>query len=151
MSRRHVQALVASLVLLTVISAALSYRSYVGKTRVKPPAAMAITDEAVQGPPGIGPREPPLAGLVLTLTARRPCWIRTLIDGGQQLERLLKTNETVILRANEEAFLRAGDASALSLLINNRPAKPLGATGQVVTAHITRSNYVNLLDESSRP
>jgi hypothetical protein len=86
-------------------------------------------------------------GLVLTLTAKRQCWIRTRIDGGQPLERLLKADETIMLRANDEAFLRVGDASALSMLINNRLAKPLGASGEVRSTRITRASYQTLLIE----
>ena len=85
-------------------------------------------------------------GLVLTLTARRACWIGSTLDGGQRLERMLVPNETIMLRATNEAVLRIGDATALSILINNQPAKPLGAAGQVVTHRITRSNYKNLLE-----
>ena len=85
-------------------------------------------------------------GLVLTLTARRACWIGSTLDGGQRLERTLVANETIMLRATNEAVLRIGDATALSVLINNQPAKPLGTTGQVVTQRITRSNYKSLLE-----
>jgi DivIVA domain-containing protein len=85
-------------------------------------------------------------GLVLTLTARRACWIGSTLDGGQRLERMLVPNETIMLRATNEAVLRIGDATALSILINNQPAKPLGAAGQVVTHRITRGNYKNLLE-----
>ena len=85
-------------------------------------------------------------GLVLTVTARRACWIGSTLDGGQRLERLLASNETIMLRANNEAVLRIGDATALSVLINNQPTRPLGTTGQVVTHRITRANYKNLLE-----
>ena len=83
--------------------------------------------------------------LVLTLTALRSCWIGTVIDGGQRLERLLKPDETVMLHAHDEVVLRVGDAAALSVLINNQPASPLGAAGQVVTKRISRSNHLSLL------
>ncbi len=85
-------------------------------------------------------------GLVLTVTARRACWIGSTLDGGQRLERLLASNETIMLRATNEAVLRIGDATALSVLINNQPTRPLGTTGQVVTHRITRANYKNLLE-----
>ncbi len=85
-------------------------------------------------------------GLVLTLTARRACWIGSTLDGGQRLERLLASNETIMLRATNEAVLRIGDATALSVLINNQPTRPLGTTGQVVTHRITRANYKGLLE-----
>jgi hypothetical protein len=114
--------------------------------------------------PAIPPAEAPLAavpplpeaapipaperenGLVLTVTARRACWIGTTLDGGQRLERMLVPNETIMLRATTEAVLRIGDATAISVLINNQPTKPLGTTGQVVTHRITRANYRNLLE-----
>jgi cytoskeletal protein RodZ len=85
-------------------------------------------------------------GLVLTVTARRACWIGSTLDGGQRLERMLMANETIMLRATNEAVLRVDDGTALSILINNQPAKPLGAAGQVVTQRITRANYKSLLE-----
>lgn len=87
----------------------------------------------------------PVDGLVLTLTARRSCWIGTSIDGSPRLERLLQPNETIMLRARNEVVLRVGDAAALSVLINNQLTKPLGAPGQVVTRRITRTNFLSFL------
>ena len=84
-------------------------------------------------------------GLVLTVTARRACWIGSTLDGGQRLEKMLAANETIMLRATSEAVLRIGDAWAISVLINNQPTRPLGATGQVVTHRITKANYRNLV------
>ena len=84
-------------------------------------------------------------GLVLALTGLRASWINTTLDGGQRMERLLAPNETILLRATTEAILRVGDATAVSVLINNQPARPLGSTGQVVTARITKDNYRKLL------
>ena len=91
---------------------------------------------------------PETDGLLLTLTARRLCWITTLVDGEGRLERLMPPDETIVLHAQEEAFLRVGDAAALSMLINNQPAKPLGTDGQVVNLRITRTNYPSYLIEA---
>jgi DivIVA domain-containing protein len=110
--------------------------------RAEPPVAAAPAPvEALPPPPP--QRED---GLVLTVTARRACWIGSTLDGGQRLERMLAANETIMLRATTEAVLRIGDASAISMLINNQPTKALGAAGQVVTHRITRTNYRNLLE-----
>jgi len=84
-------------------------------------------------------------GLVLTLTALRTCWVGTTVDGGQRLERILKPDETVMVHAHEEVVLRVGDAAAISVLINNQPMKPLGASGQVASRRISRANYLTLL------
>jgi hypothetical protein len=91
------------------------------------------------------------AGLVLTLTARRECWIATHLDGSQDMQRMLKPAETIILYAHDEAVLRLGDAGAVSVLINNRPARPLGADGEVTTQRITRANFSSFLAGDSSP
>ena len=106
---------------------------------------------AASEPPAVAAASAPAAparedGLVLTVTARRACWIGSTLDGGQRLEKMLAANETIMLRATSEAVLRIGDASAISVLINNQPTRPLGATGQVVTHRITKANYRNLLE-----
>ena len=113
-----------------------------------PAAASGPTAPAAPAPPESS-AEPVVEredGLVVTLTARRACWIASTLDGGQRLERMLVANETIMLRATNEAVLRIGDATALSVLINNQQAKPLGTAGQVVTHRITRSNYKSLLE-----
>ena len=118
-----------------------------------PPPAPAPTPAAAPAAPAPAEETPTPApaparedGLVLTVTARRACWIGSTLDGGQRFERMLAANETIMLRATSEAVLRIGDASALSVLINNQPTKPLGATGQVVTHRITKANYKSLLE-----
>jgi DivIVA domain-containing protein len=118
---------------------------YQSRAAERPAVRVVARQEA---PRSVAPLPPVIAqveGLVLAITARGLCWIRTTIDGGQPLERLLKPNETIMLRANEEAVLRVGDAAALSVTINNHPAKPFGPPGQVVTTRITRSNYLEFL------
>jgi DivIVA domain-containing protein len=110
---------------------------------IVPAAPPTSAPTAAPPSPAVAERED---GLVLTLTARRACWIGSTLDGGQRLERMLVPNETIMLRATNEAVLRIGDATALSVLINNQAAKPLGTTGQVVTHRITRANYKNLLE-----
>jgi hypothetical protein len=83
--------------------------------------------------------------LTLTISAIKTCWIRTVVDGSQPMERTLKPDETVMLHATNEVLLRVGDAAALSMLINNRPAKALGGSGEVITRRITRANYASLV------
>jgi uncharacterized protein DUF4115 len=121
--------------------------STVAAAAAGPVAAPAPAPATAAAPSSLIP--PELEGLVLTLTAGRQCWVRTNIDGGQPLERLLKSGETIMVRATQEVVLRVGDAAALSLLINNKTAKPLGSAGQVVTTRITRANYGNLLTQQS--
>ena len=93
-------------------------------------------------------RQTPVAvgsGFVLTLTPNRTCWLRSRVDGGEPLERLLPPGRTIVLEVEDEASLRIGDASAMSLLINNQPTKPLGGEGQAVTVRITSANLDSFL------
>lgn len=91
---------------------------------------------------------PHAADLTMTLAAQRACWISTLVDGAQPMERLLKPGESLMLHAREEVLLKIGDAGAVSLVINNRSAKPLGRDGEVVTKRIKRTNYSSFLNDS---
>jgi DivIVA domain-containing protein len=109
-------------------------------------APLPAAEPAAEVTPAPAPAPSREDGLVLTVTARRQCWIGSTLDGGQRLEKTMAPNETIMLRATNEAVLRIGDATALSVLINNQPTKPLGTTGQVVTHRITRANYRNLLE-----
>ena len=109
-----------------------------------PPQSPAPAPTPVSAPRSVGTKT-----LMLTISAARPCWIQTVVDGTQQMERLLQPADTVMLHATNEVLLKVGDAGAVSLLINNRPAKPLGDSGEVVTQLINRSNYASLLRPES--
>lgn len=103
-----------------------------------------------QGTAALRQFDVPAEGLALMLTARRLCWIRTTVDDNEPVERLLQPNETILLQAEAEAVLRVGDAAALAVWINQRPARSFGGDGEVVTRRITRANYVSFLAGSPR-
>jgi hypothetical protein len=83
----------------------------------------------------------PGSGLTIAFVATRDCWISITRDDGATSERLLKASEKFVVRANDAVVFKAGNAAALSVLINDQPAGPLGREGQVVTRRITRANY----------
>ena len=78
---------------------------------------------------------------MITLKAERACWISAVVDGGERLERLMEADDTIVLHARDEALVKVGNAGALSVLINNREAKPLGTDGQVVDLRINQATY----------
>ena len=91
-------------------------------------------------------------GIRLTLTAKEECWVRVHVDDDEDWERLMLPRQTIEVNATEQATVRVGDAAALSMLINDRVVKPLGAQGQVVNLRITPENYHTfLVTDSSRP
>ncbi len=93
------------------------------------------------------PQAPPEdEGLVLAISAKRNCWIRTVVDGAQPMERVMKAGEAIFVHAHDEALVRVGDGTALNVTINGQTARPLGRDGQAVTRRITRGNYKSLLE-----
>src|SRR5205823_14823780 len=107
-------------------------------------ASQASTSGMTQGSVAL-PGAAAADSLLITLTARSACWVRSTVDGKEPVERLLRPNDTILLHAKDEVVLRVGDAGALSLLINSRPAKSLGAPGEVVATRITRTNFATFL------
>jgi len=146
LARQHLLMGAMSLVALLSLAFAFHYLPQGSNGPVAQAAASEDGSKPVPSPrPIVEPVGQPVDDLLLTLIARRPCWVRTTVDGEPPRERLLRPNDTIRLRARKEAVLRVGDAAALSLLINNQPAKPLGAPGEVITTRITRVNYPNFL------
>jgi hypothetical protein len=87
--------------------------------------------------------------MTLTISAVKPCWIRMAVDDTPPVERVLQPSETLVLHALDKASLRVGDAGAIKLLINSRPARPLGNNGEVVNRLITMENYGTFLAQES--
>jgi hypothetical protein len=84
-------------------------------------------------------------GLTVAFVAERDCWISVTSDDGAPSDRILRASERYVVRAREVVSFKAGNAAALSMLINDQPASPLGGEGQVVARRITKTNYRSLL------
>jgi cytoskeleton protein RodZ len=86
------------------------------------------------------------AGVVeLTIAATRPCWVTLTADGERVVYRLLARGDRASTRFHDRAVLRTGDAGALTLTMNGREARPIGAPGEVRTIEITPANYASVL------
>jgi transcriptional regulator with XRE-family HTH domain len=83
--------------------------------------------------------------LVIELAPQADCWVSAVVDGVESLSKLMKSGDREIIRFTDRTILNIGDAGVLSLKINNRLARPLGANGEVVTATIDHSNYQTYL------
>ncbi len=66
-----------------------------------------------------------------------------IVDGRPPTRRMFQPGEEQTFEVHNEIVLTAGDAGGVSMMFNGTPAKPLGASGQVVT---TRVNLVNFKD-----
>ena len=79
--------------------------------------------------------------LTVEISAKRPCWVSATVDGKKAIERLLQAGEQQTVTVRREMVLTAGDASAIALQFNGAAGRPLGKTGEVVTARFNPPNY----------
>jgi cytoskeleton protein RodZ len=71
------------------------------------------------------------ASLVLTMTAEQECWVEARADGETVVNRVLAQGESQTLEARGEIVLSVGNAGGISIRVNDRPARPLGRSGEV--------------------
>lgn len=118
-----------------------------------PPAATPASAADAAAPPAAGGQPDassaaanvPADRLTIELTAKRPCWVSATVDGQKSIERLLQPGERQTIDVRREMVLTAGDAAALALTFNGAEGRPLGKTGEVVTARINLTNFKNYL------
>jgi cytoskeletal protein RodZ len=86
--------------------------------------------------------------LVLTMTAQQECWVEVRADGTTVVNRVLAEGESQTLEARGEIVLSVGNAGALRIRLNDRPALPLGRSGEVrKNIVITRQSLPSLVDQ----
>jgi len=86
--------------------------------------------------------------LVLTMTAQQDCWVEVRADGETVINRILAEGESQTLEARGEIVLSVGNAGGLSIRVNDRPALPLGRSGEVrKNIVITRQNLPSLVEQ----
>jgi cytoskeleton protein RodZ len=133
-------------------------------TRPEAPVRRGRTESAANraapetpAPSAIVPPDPPVStltpgvavgtdsGLTVRLSVSRPCWISATVDGKKAIERLLQMGEAQTIAVRREMVLTAADAGAVELTLNGESAKPLGTTGEVVTARLNLANFRDFL------
>jgi cytoskeletal protein RodZ len=88
--------------------------------------------------------------LVLTLTAREECWVRVEVEGRVLMNEVLASGRSETLQADNELLLSVGNAAALDVRINDRPAQALGGRGEVrKNIVINKESLPSLVDEAS--
>ena len=104
------------------------------------------TDRVLPAPP-LSPASAAAGnGLVLTLTAQADCWVEVRADGATMINRVLAQGESQTFEARGELVLSVGNAGGVSIKVNDRPALPLGRSGEVrKNIVITRQNLPDLV------
>ncbi|HVO10883.1 MAG TPA: RodZ domain-containing protein [Vicinamibacteria bacterium] len=86
--------------------------------------------------------------LVLSITAEEECWVEVRADGTTVLNRVLAGGESQTLEARGRIVLSVGNAGALQVRLNGRPALPLGHSGEVKrNIVITPESLPSLVDQ----
>ncbi len=112
-----------------------------------PPAAPDAVVDTRPEPAAVETPADPTDGLVVSINASGECWISAELDGsGAPMERTLSRNDEIVLEAEEEVVLTISDPSAISMSINGRPTRSLGAAGRVTHLRITPANFRDLLN-----
>jgi len=91
---------------------------------------------------GVGPAADRLS---VDLRAAGPCWVRVVVDGRLAFQRLLQPGDREQLDVRNELVLTAGDAGALTVLLNGLTSRPLGRPGAVVTTRYNLTNFRSYL------
>jgi len=97
-----------------------------------PPAAAPVTPEAAN--------EAPLT-MTLDVHPTADCWVKLVVDGKTAISRVMHAGENEIREVHDTAVIDVGDAGAFAFSINGRPGKPLGVSGQVRNARITKETF----------
>ena len=92
-----------------------------------------------------GSADPRQAPLVVVLVLAEPCWLSVSLDGTRQPPRTAGAGERIEFAVQRSITLTAGNAGALSMTLNGKPARDLGAAGKVVTATIPASGFESFL------
>jgi cytoskeletal protein RodZ len=97
-----------------------------------PTAPSVLPTDRVYPPPVTSPTPAPERDtLVLTMTAEANCWVEVRADGETVINRVLAEGESETLEAEGEIVLSVGNAGGLAIRVNDRPALPLGRSGEV--------------------
>ncbi len=81
------------------------------------------------------------------LLAEGKCWIKVSVDGGEEKEYMLNSDE-VKIKFKKEINLILGNAGAIDMYINGKKCAPLGSPGEVKSFTIDKENEKSFLEEN---
>jgi cytoskeletal protein RodZ len=90
-----------------------------------------------------------LQPLRLEIVGTEECWLSINRDDLGTVTKILSPGDVELLTATRTISLIVGNAGGISLRINNRAAKTLGQSGQVVHLTIDKDTLQNLFDPSA--
>jgi hypothetical protein len=82
---------------------------------------------------------------VVVVTMTDPCWLSVSVDGTRAPSRTAGAGERLEFPVQRSITMTVGNAGAVSVMLNGKPARALGAAGQVVTTTIPAAGYESFL------
>jgi len=85
-------------------------------------------------------------GVTIEISFQAETWIQVYTDGVLKLDGLFPPGAKAKAQAAEKLLIQVGNAGGFTFLLNGKPAKPLGRSGQVITdIEITPDNLKDFL------
>jgi transcriptional regulator with XRE-family HTH domain len=115
------------------------------------PAAV-VTPSVLPPPAKTDPEPQPPAeeiwkGVTIEIAFQAETWIQVYADGALTIDGLFPPGATAKAQAAEGLLIHVGNAGGFTFLLNGKPAKPLGRSGQVITdIKITPGNLKDYLE-----
>lgn len=89
------------------------------------------------GPAPLGSAET----LAIQLRASGEVWVRAVVDGGRSQEAILQAGNLRTFRARERVQFTAGNAGAITLVVNGQVQDSIGERGQVRHIQVDRDGW----------
>ncbi|MYB54541.1 MAG: DUF4115 domain-containing protein [Acidobacteriia bacterium] len=99
------------------------------------PAATSVAP--TPGPAPLGSAET----LAIQLRASGEVWVRAVVDGGRSQEAILQAGNLRTFRARERVQFTAGNAGAITLVVNGQVQDSIGERGQVRHIQVDRDGW----------
>jgi cytoskeletal protein RodZ len=142
----------AALALAAIALAIVGYLSTQGATlqTPNPPAPVPVAEAAAPAPEPAASEAAPIgtSGRAATIEIHPtgPCWVDARGGGESRIYRLMQAGDRETVSIGDGLALRVGDPTAFAYSIDGRPGRPLGATSQPVSVHITPDTVRDFLE-----
>lgn len=115
------------------------------------PISLPIQEPKAEPPPVV---EVAWKGVTIEIAFEAETWIQIYADGVLKVDGLFPPGTTAKAQADQRILIHTGNAGGFGFLLNGKPAKPLGRSGQVLAdITITPDNFKDFLEAetSGRP
>lgn len=79
--------------------------------------------------------------LTVKIKPQQNSWVLIKVDGEEQYQGILTENQQQSFTANDSIYVKAGNAGAVDILINNQLQEPLGGFGEVQEKEYNNGDY----------